>query len=59
MKTKKSQQKLALKIHKIKAIIKHLENLKNNPEAEVISQLLKMMSSLFEEVDQRLTELEK
>jgi len=59
MKTKKSQQKLAAKIHKIKEIIKHLENLKNNPEAGVISQLLKMMSSLFEEVDQRLTELEK
>ena len=54
--------KLALKISKIKQIIKELaalEQEENNQEAETVSQLLKMMVSLFEEVDQRLTELEK
>ena len=56
MKTK--QPKLALKISKIKSIIKDLDKLENNPEAENLSQLLKMMADLFEEVDQRLTELE-
>ena len=59
MKTK--QPKLASKISKIKQIIKDLENLEqkeNDQGAGVISQLLKMMADLFEEVDQRLTELE-
>jgi phage host-nuclease inhibitor protein Gam len=59
MKTKK--QKLALKIQKIKEIIKEfkrLEQKENDQVAGAVSQLLKMMSDLFEEVDQRLTELE-
>ena len=58
---KTNQPKLALKISKIKQIIKDLENLEqkeNDQGAGVISQLLKMMADLFEEVDQRLTELE-
>jgi hypothetical protein len=58
---KKTPSELTLKIQKIKELVKHLENLEqaeNNQEAGVISQLLKMMTSLFEEVNQRLTELE-
>ena len=53
------KSKLTLKIQKIKQIIKELDQLENNDSAETISQLLKMMTSLFEEVNQRLTELEK
>ena len=59
MKSKKTSSKLTLKIQQIKEIIKDLDQLENNDSAEIISQLLKMMSNLFEEVDQRLTELEK
>jgi hypothetical protein len=59
MKSQKTLSKLTLKIQKIKQIIKELEQLENNDSAETISELLKMMVSLFEEVDQRLTELEK
>jgi hypothetical protein len=58
MKSQKTLSKLTLKIQKIKQIIKELEQLENNDSAETISELLKMMVSLFEEVDQRLTELE-
>ncbi len=59
MKTK--QPKLASKISKIKQIIKDLENLEqkeNDQGAGVISQLLKIMADLFEDVEQRLTKLE-
>jgi hypothetical protein len=51
-------QNLSLKIQKIRQIIKELDQLKNNNSAEFTSQLLKMMTDLLEEVDQRLTELE-
>ena len=60
MKSKNKQ--LSLKIQKLKKIVKVLKDLEqkeNNQEAGTISYLLKMMSSLFEEVDQRLTELER
>jgi hypothetical protein len=62
MKTKKNKQELFLKIQKIKELVKDLENLEqkeNNQEAGIISQLLKMISSMFEDVEQRLKELEK
>jgi hypothetical protein len=61
MKTKKNLSNLSLKIQKIKELskeLKRLEQKENNQGAGTISQLLKIMSSLFEEVDQRLTELE-
>ncbi len=58
MKAKKNLSNLSLKISKIKSIIKDLDKLENNPEAENLSQLLKMMTDLFQEVDQRLTKLE-
>jgi hypothetical protein len=59
MKSKKISSNLSLKIQKIKQAIKELDQLENNDSAEMVSQLLKMMTNLFEEVDQRLTELEK
>jgi hypothetical protein len=49
---------LTQKIQSLKEIIKDLQSLKSNQEAETISLLLKMMSEMFEEVDQRLTEIE-
>jgi phage host-nuclease inhibitor protein Gam len=61
MKTKKNLSNLSLKIQKIKELskeLKRLEQKENDQGAGTISQLLKIMSSLFEEVDQRLTELE-
>ena len=59
MKSPKTPSELTLKIQSLKQIIKDLKKLENNQEAETISQLLKIMVSLFEEVDQRLTKLTK
>jgi hypothetical protein len=54
------KSQLTLKIQKIKAIIKDLNHLKaTETEIETISHLLAIITDLFEEVDQRLTELEK
>jgi len=50
---------LKTKIQSLKEIIKELDQLENNDLAEITSQLLKIMISLIEELDQRLTELEK
>ena len=57
MKSPKTLSKLTQKIQSLKQIIKELKQLENNDTAENLTQLLKMMVSLFEEVDQRLTEL--
>jgi len=59
MQNQKSLSKLTLKIQSLKQIIKELKQLENNDTAETISELLKIMVSLFEEVDQRLTKLTK
>jgi hypothetical protein len=56
------KSKLSLKISQLQELIKVLESLEqkeNNQAAGTVSQLLKMMTSLLEEVDHRLTELEK
>jgi len=50
---------LKTKIQSLKEIIKDLKSLKSNPEAKTISQLLKIITDLCQEVDHRLTELEK
>jgi hypothetical protein len=53
---------LTKKIQKIKEITKGLEDLCHeggNQEAYNLSSLLALMTSLFEEVDQRLKALEK
>lgn len=55
-------QELSLKIQQLKALVKGLADLErqaNNQEAGTISQLLAMMTDLFEEVEQRLIALEK
>ena len=49
---------LKTKIQSLKQIIKDLDKLENQ-EAENFSQLLKIMISLIEELDQRLKALEK
>ena len=59
MQNQKTLSKLTLKIQSLKQIIKELKQLENNDTAETISELLKIMVSLFEEVDQRLTKLTK
>ena len=59
MQNQKSLSKLTQKIQSLKPIIKELKQLENNDTAETISELLKIMVSLFEEVDQRLTKLAK
>ena len=59
MQNQKSLSKLTLKIQSLKQIIKELKQLENNDTAETISELLKIMVSLFEEVDQRLKALEQ
>ena len=59
MQNQKSLSKLTLKIQSLKQIIKELKQLENNDAVETISELLKIMVSLFEEVDQRLTKLTK
>ena len=51
--------KLTQKIQSLKETIKDLEQLKNNDSAELVSLLLKRLTSMLEEVDQRLTALEK
>jgi len=51
--------KLTPKIQLLKEIIKDLESLESNQEAETVSQLLKIIVDLFEQVEKRLTELEK
>ena len=51
--------KLTPKIQSLKEIIKDLESLESNQEAETVSQLLKIIVDLFEQVEKRLTELEK
>ena len=57
MKNQKSQP-LTSQIQSLKEIIKDLAQLENNDSAELVSQLLKIMVSLFEEVERRLLELE-
>ena len=59
MQNQKTLSKLTLKIQSLKQIIKELKQLENNDAVETISELLKIMVSLFEEVDQRLKALEK
>ena len=59
MQNQKTLSKLTLKIQSLKQIIKELKQLENNDAVETISELLKIMVSLFEEVDQRLTKLTK
>ena len=59
MQNQKTLSKLTLKIQSLKQIIKELKQLENNDSVETISELLKIMVSLFEEVDQRLTKLTK
>jgi len=59
MKSQKTLSKLTPKIQSLKEIIKDLESLESNQEAETISQLLKIIVDLFEQVEKRLTELEK
>jgi hypothetical protein len=59
MKSPKTPSKLTQKIQSLKPIIKELKQLENNDTAETISELLKIMVSLFEEVDQRLKALEQ
>ena len=57
-----NKSELTLKIQKIKAIVKALEDLEreeNNQEAGTISQLLAMIAITFEDVEQRLIALEK
>jgi hypothetical protein len=54
-----NKPKLTQKIQSLKEIIKDLDQLENNDLAEIISQLLKIMISLIEELDQRLKPLEK
>ena len=57
-----NKQELTKKIQKIKEITKSLEDLyheRGNQEAYNVSHLLALMTSLFEEVDQRLKALEK
>lgn len=51
--------KLTQKIQSLKKIIQDLDQLENNDSAEMISLLLKKLTSLFEEIEQRLTKLEK
>ena len=52
--------KLATKIQKIKALVKELKKFEeNSSEIETMSYFLKFMVSMFEDVEQRLTELEK
>lgn len=58
-KNKTMTKKLAQKIQSLEEIIKDLDQLESNDSAETVSQLLKIMTNLFEEVEQRLTELEK
>ena len=53
-----NKPKLTQKIQSLKQIIKDLDKLENQ-EAEITSQLLKIIADLFQELDQRLTELEK
>jgi hypothetical protein len=50
---------LKTKIQSLKEIIKELDQLENNDSAAITSQLLKIITDLFEELDQRLTKLEK
>jgi hypothetical protein len=52
-------KQLKTKIQSLKQIIKELDQLENNDSAEITSQLLKIMISLIEEIDQRLKVLEK
>ncbi len=59
MKSQKTLSKLTPKIQSLKEIIKDLESLESNQEAETVSQLLKIIVDLFEQVEKRLTELEK
>ena len=59
MQNQKTLSKLTLKIQSLKQIIKELKQLENNDSVETVSELLKIMVSLFEEVDQRLTKLTK
>jgi ribosome-binding protein aMBF1 (putative translation factor) len=56
------KQGLAQKLQNTKELIQALEELEyeeNNQEAGNISHLLKIMTDMFEEVDQRLKALEK
>jgi len=59
MKSQKTLSKLTQKIQSLKEIIKDLDQLENNDAAEITSQLLKIIVDLFEQVEKRLTELEK
>jgi hypothetical protein len=62
MKSQKTLSKLTPKIQSLKQIIKDLQKLESNQEAETVSRLLKIIVDLFEQVKQvekRLTELEK
>ena len=57
-----NKSELTLRIQKLKAIVKGLEDLEreeNNQEAGTISLLLAMIATTFEEVEQRLIALEK
>jgi hypothetical protein len=57
MQNQKTLSKLTQKIQSLKQIIKELKQLENNDLVE--TELLKIMVSLFEEVDQRLKALEQ
>lgn len=62
MNQQENKSELTLKIQKLKAIVKglaDLEHKENNQEAGVISQLLTMIATTFEDVEQRLIALEK
>lgn len=57
-KSKSIPKNLTQKIQSLKATIKDLDQLENNNSAEIVSQLLVIMTNMFKEVEQRLIELE-